>query len=84
MFSVVPATAKSGVEHTFMKVGLGGGYNGMTRQCPRRKFTEPPETIPKPATESNIFALEAWIKNNFRLSAFNKCRRPGWSRLVSQ
>jgi hypothetical protein len=47
-------------------------------QYPRRNFTEPPENIPMPATKSNIMALEEWIKNHFKTSAFNQFRRQTW------
>jgi hypothetical protein len=43
--------------------------------CPRRCFTDPPDFIPMPATESNVPALEVWIKDYFKASAFNQCRR---------
>jgi hypothetical protein len=38
----------------------------------RRNFTELPENIPMPATKSNIMALEEWINNHFKTSAFNQ------------
>ena len=47
-------------------------------RCPRRRFADPPETLPMPATASNITALENWIKNYFKDSAFNQCRRQPW------
>jgi hypothetical protein len=43
-------------------------------QYPSRNVTELPDTIPMPATESNIPALESRIKNHFKSSVFNKCR----------
>ena len=43
--------------------------------CPRRNFAGPPEQIPLTATKSNIPALEAWIRDYFKESAFNQCKR---------
>ena len=52
--------------------------------CPRRNFTDPQDYIPMPATKSNVPALEAWIRNYFKSSAFNQCRRQsGQSQLAS-
>ena len=34
--------------------------------------------MPLPATKSNIPALERWIKNHFKSSAFNQCRHQPW------
>ena len=47
-------------------------------RCPRRKFIDPPDKIPMPATDSNINALEDWIRDYFKESAFNQCRRQPW------
>ena len=47
-------------------------------QCPRRCFTDPPESIPMPPTESNIPALEEFIRKHFKALAFNQCRRQPW------
>ena len=46
--------------------------------CPRRCFMDPPESLPMPATTSNIPALEDWIKNYYKTSAFNQCNRQTW------
>ena len=47
-------------------------------RCPRRKFRDPPDNIPMPATDSNISALENWIRDYFKESAFNQCKRQPW------
>ena len=46
--------------------------------CPRRRFADPPDQLPMPATHSNVPALEGWIKEYFKESAFNQCRRQEW------
>ena len=46
--------------------------------CPRRSFADPPEQMPFPATRSNIPVLEEWIKDYFKDSAFNQCKRQEW------
>ena len=37
--------------------------------CPTRRFADPPEQLPLPATRSNVPALEGWIKEYFKESA---------------
>ena len=34
--------------------------------------------MPMPKTRSNVPALEGWIKDYFKESAFNQCRRQEW------
>ena len=34
--------------------------------CPRRRFADPPDQLPMPATHSNVHALEGWIKEYFK------------------
>ena len=46
--------------------------------CPRRNFMDPPEELPMPATASNRKELEDWIKNYYKTSAFNLCKRQHW------
>ena len=46
--------------------------------CPRRQFTDPPDTLPMPATASNREALEDYIKDRYKASAFNSCKRQSW------
>ena len=46
--------------------------------CPRRRFADPPDQLPMPETRSNIPALEGWIMDYFKESAFNQCRRQEW------
>ena len=46
--------------------------------CPRRTFTDPPDKLPMPATDSNKKAMETWIKEYYRASAFNTCKRQYW------
>ena len=36
---------------------------------------DPPERLPFPATEENRKALEDWIKDYFKSSAFSTCKR---------
>ena len=43
--------------------------------CPRRSYTDPPKTMPMPATPANKDKLEIWIKEHYAASAFNTCRR---------
>ena len=43
--------------------------------CPRRSFAEPPDQLTMPATRSNVPALEGWIREHFKESAFNQCWR---------
>ena len=38
----------------------------------------PPEVLPMPATESNRKALEEYIKEHYKSSAFNTCKRQHW------
>ena len=46
--------------------------------CPRRRFVDPPDQIPMPATHSNVPALEGWIKEYYKESAFKQycCKKP--------
>ena len=46
--------------------------------CPRRRFVEPPEEMPMPATTSNRIGLEDYIKEHFKAGAFNTCKRQYW------
>ena len=46
--------------------------------CPRRGFSDPPTDLPMPATKSNRKELEKYIKNHFKTSAFNTCKRQHW------
>ena len=46
--------------------------------CPRRDFVDPPEELPMPATDSNRKALEEFIKEHYKSSAFNTCKRQHW------
>ena len=46
--------------------------------CPRRIFIDRADQLPMPATRSNVPALEGWIKEYFKESAFNQCRRQEW------
>ena len=46
--------------------------------CPRRTFTDPPTHMPMPATDSNRKALEDYLKEYFKSSAFNTCKRQSW------
>ena len=46
--------------------------------CPRREFTDPPDALPMPATASNRKALEDYIKDRYKASAFNACKRQSW------
>jgi hypothetical protein len=46
--------------------------------CPRRRFVEPPEKLPMPATASNRKVLEDFIKEHFKAGAFNTCKRQHW------
>ena len=43
--------------------------------CPRRRFADPPDQLLMQATRSNIPALEGWIRDYFKKSAFKQCRR---------
>ena len=49
--------------------------------CPIRQFVDPPTELPMPATKSNRAALEAWIKEYYKSSAFNLCKRQQWPHL---
>jgi hypothetical protein len=42
--------------------------------CPRRRFVDPPDQIPMPATRNNVPALEGWIKEYYKESAFKQSR----------
>ena len=46
--------------------------------CPRREFVDPPDKLPMPATASNRKALEEFIREHYRSSAFNTCKRQHW------
>ena len=46
--------------------------------CPRRDFVDPLEVLPMPATESIMEALEEFIKEHYKSSAFNKYKRQQW------
>jgi hypothetical protein len=46
--------------------------------CPRRRFVEPPDKLPMPATASNRKVLEDFIKDHFKAGAFNTCKRQYW------
>ena len=46
--------------------------------CPRRDFVDPPEELSMSATDSNRKALEEFIKEHYKLSAFNTCKRQHW------
>ena len=46
--------------------------------CPRRSFAEPRDQLTMPATRSNVPALEGWIREHFKESAFNQYRRQQW------
>ena len=43
--------------------------------CPTREQVQPPQKIPFPATVENRLRLENYIKEYFKSSAFNVCRR---------
>ena len=46
--------------------------------CPRGAFADPPDKLSMPATDSNREALETWIKEYYKASAFNTCKRQYW------
>ena len=53
-------------------------------ECPRRNIAEPPEQLPMTSTKSNIPALEAWIRDYFKDSTFNQCKRQQWPTTTGQ
>ena len=44
-------------------------------RCPRREFVDPPTCLPFEPTEENRAKIEGWIKEYFKGSAFNICKR---------
>jgi hypothetical protein len=63
---------------TYQPPGKCNPDSDMPCSCPKRRFVDPPAQIPMPATRSNVDALEGWIKEYYKESAFNRCRRQEW------
>jgi hypothetical protein len=66
------------VEQLFPRSAVRQPHGECDPESARREFVNPPDQLPMPATTSNRKALEESIKEHYKMSAFNLCKRQHW------